>query len=73
MLELVERLREVEKPAFRGKAEDSQGSGHCEPSMPRGEHTFTIAREGFRTDSGAFTVTAGNEVRMRRTLTKASP
>jgi serine/threonine protein kinase len=38
-----------------------------------GQHTFTITREGFRTDSGAFTVTAGNEVRMRRTLTKASP
>ena len=38
-----------------------------------GEHLFTIAREGLRTDSGRFSVAAGNEVRMSRTLTKASP
>jgi hypothetical protein len=38
-----------------------------------GQHTFTITREGYRADSGAFTVTAGNEVRMRRTLTRTSP
>jgi serine/threonine-protein kinase len=38
-----------------------------------GEHTFTITREGYRTDSAKFTVTAGNETRMSRTLTKASP
>ena len=38
-----------------------------------GEHLFTIAREGYRTDSARFTVAAGNEVRMSRTLTKASP
>jgi hypothetical protein len=38
-----------------------------------GKHTFTITREGYRADSGAFTVTAGNEVRMRRTLTRTSP
>jgi hypothetical protein len=34
---------------------------------------FTIAREGYRTDSARFSVSAGNEVRMSRTLTKASP
>jgi serine/threonine protein kinase len=37
-----------------------------------GEHRIHIAREGFRTDSTSATVTAGNEVRMSRTLVKES-
>jgi serine/threonine protein kinase len=35
-----------------------------------GEHRIQIAREGFRTDSTIATVTAGNEVRLSRTLVR---
>lgn len=41
--------------------------------VPPGQHTFTVAREGFRTDTVRVTVTAGNEIRMSRTLTRATP
>jgi hypothetical protein len=38
-----------------------------------GPHTFTVTREGYRTDTVRVTVTAGNEIRMSRTLTRATP
>jgi serine/threonine-protein kinase len=37
-----------------------------------GEHRIRIAREAFRTDSTVISVTAGNEVRLSRTLVKES-
>jgi len=37
-----------------------------------GEHRIVISREGFRTDSTTATISAGNEVRLRRTLVKAT-
>jgi serine/threonine-protein kinase len=37
-----------------------------------GEHRIVISREGFRTDSTTATISAGNEVRIRRTLVKAT-
>jgi serine/threonine-protein kinase len=39
--------------------------------LPLGEHVVRITRPGFRPDSAAVTITAGNEVRLRRTLIEA--
>jgi hypothetical protein len=38
--------------------------------LPPGEHRIRITREGYRTDSLTATVTAGNEVRLSRSLVK---
>jgi hypothetical protein len=40
--------------------------------LPPGAHTVRIARPGFRTESVSVTVTAGNEVRLSRSLIKDS-
>jgi hypothetical protein len=36
--------------------------------LPPGEHVIRITRPGYRPDSVPVTITAGNEVRVRRTL-----
>jgi hypothetical protein len=39
--------------------------------LPPGEHTVRITREGFRPEVATVTITAGNEVRLSRTLVPA--
>jgi serine/threonine-protein kinase len=42
-------------------------------SLPPGTHTIRIVRPGFRPDSVPVTITAGNEVRVSRSLLKEAP
>jgi serine/threonine-protein kinase len=47
---------------------DTPVVGH---ELPPGQHTVRITREGFRPEVATVTITAGNEVRLSRTLVRA--